>query len=260
MKTCSQLRSTRRVPDEHGAENASEASILGDVLSEDLSSGYVTKAAKPYWRGKVHRIAFYLTIFMYILLMITLRTNKVYLSLYFASQLVLYGVSSTYHMSNWKSRRAERLFRKLDHSSIFLLISGTQTCVVVAISELYKNSSQNILKWLPITYVLALVGIGKVFLLQTIPRYINVMYYILHGTSVAVIVPASYILKEKLIGLLCVMGGALYIVGGVIYGAKKPDPWPMQFGYHEVFHVLTVLGNLFFMMTIIWADYRNMDI
>lgn len=238
-------------------ENRADTKEKASLSSDDGSSGYVSKALKPYWRGRIHRLAFYTTICLYVILFCTLNINKIYLSIYFASQLILYGVSSTYHLQNWKSRKHERLFRKLDHSSIFLLISGTQTCVVVAISELYKSSSLNIIRWLPVTYVLAAIGILKVFLFHTIPRYINVIYYIVHGSSVALFIPFSYIVREVLLCVLCVLGGILYIVGGVIYGIRKPDPFPKVFGYHEIFHVLTVLGNLSFLLTIVWADYKS---
>ncbi|KAI5191090.1 hemolysin III [Nematocida minor] len=240
-------------------EEAQQNTALDEITSDDCtdsSSGYFKNKLKPYWRGRVHRIAFYTTLCLYVILMFTLSISKIYLSIYFASQLILYGVSSTYHMSNWKTRRAEKFFQKLDHSSIFLLISGTQTCVVVALNELYKTTATNLLKWLPVTYLLAVIGILKVFLIQTVPRYINVIYYIVHGVSVAMFIPSVYIIKERFLGLLCAMGGLVYIVGGVVYGVRKPDPWPLIFGYHEVFHVLTVVANLLFLATIIWADYK----
>ena len=38
------------------------------------------------------------------------------------------------------------------------------------------------------------------------------------------------------------IGGALYVLGGVVYGFQKPNPWPKWFGFHEVFHSLTILA------------------
>lgn len=228
--------------------------------SYESSSNYVKNKRKPYWRGRVHRIAFFSTIIIYLILMCTLSINKIYLTIYFASQMILYGVSSTYHMCKWESIKAERFFQKLDHSSIFLLISGTQTCVVMALDELYKSTGENMLKWMPFSYLFALIGILKVFLIKTVPRYINVLYYILHGVSVAAFIPLNYIISEIFLGLLCILGGAVYILGGIVYGMRKPDPWPMVFGYHEVFHLLTVIANLLFLATIVWADYKVFSI
>jgi len=39
---------------------------------------------------------------------------------------------------------------------------------------------------------------------------------------------------------LMLVGGGLYTFGAVIYAAHKPNPWPRSFGYHEIFHLLTV--------------------
>ena len=42
--------------------------------------------------------------------------------------------------------------------------------------------------------------------------------------------------------IVMAIGGALYVLGGVVYGFRKPDPWPKWFGFHEVFHSLTILA------------------
>ncbi|KAI5132866.1 hemolysin III [Nematocida ausubeli] len=214
---------------------------------------------KPYWRGRIHRMAFYSTICIFFLFMIFLRLNKIYLTIYFLSQLLLYGVSSTYHMHPWTNRTAERLFQKLDHSSIFLLISGTQTCIVASISALYPdlfsdNESLSYATLLYISYAMAVLGILKVFFFHA-PRAFNVMYYILHGISIPIFIPYKAV-SDIAIAVLCATGGILYILGGIIYGVKRPNPWPLIFGYHEVFHALTVLANMSFMMTVVWADYK----
>jgi len=41
---------------------------------------------------------------------------------------------------------------------------------------------------------------------------------------------------------LIVLGGIAYTVGAVVYAVKRPNPWPRTFGYHEIFHALTLLG------------------
>ena len=44
--------------------------------------------------------------------------------------------------------------------------------------------------------------------------------------------------------VLVLAGGLLYTIGAVIYGFKKPNPFPGKFGFHEIFHALTVLAFL----------------
>ena len=45
-------------------------------------------------------------------------------------------------------------------------------------------------------------------------------------------------------GLLLVAGGLLYTVGAVVFATQRPDPVPNVFGFHEVFHALTILAAL----------------
>jgi hemolysin III len=42
--------------------------------------------------------------------------------------------------------------------------------------------------------------------------------------------------------LLILAGGIAYSVGAVVYATRRPDPYPAVFGYHEVFHLLTVVA------------------
>ena len=41
---------------------------------------------------------------------------------------------------------------------------------------------------------------------------------------------------------LLIAGGLCYTLGAIVYGFKKPDPWPKVFGFHEIFHLGTVAG------------------
>jgi hemolysin III len=43
---------------------------------------------------------------------------------------------------------------------------------------------------------------------------------------------------------LLVVGGLAYTAGAVIYALQRPDPVPAVFGYHELFHALTIVGVL----------------
>jgi hemolysin III len=42
--------------------------------------------------------------------------------------------------------------------------------------------------------------------------------------------------------VLVIVGGLLYTAGAIVYGLKKPNPWPGRFGFHEIFHTCTVLA------------------
>ena len=55
--------------------------------------------------------------------------------------------------------------------------------------------------------------------------------------------------------VLVVVGGGLYTVGGLVYGTKFPDPSPRWFGFHEVFHTLTILAFLSHYVGVSLATY-----
>lgn len=203
---------------------------------------------KPRMRGKIHQVAFIITCcfaVVYVALWMS-RGWTTGVAVYILSQLVLYGVSSVYHLTDWKTERHRRLLQKMDHASIFLLISGTQTSVallLLPIAEATKNM-------LVVTWTISGLGILKVMLLKSIYETLDVVIYILHGVSV---VPFfKFLIRNTTLSdvILFVCGGILYIVGGIFFRIRKPDPFPNIFGYHEVFHVFTVAANTCYMIPI----------
>ncbi|MGZ4474978.1 MAG: hemolysin III family protein, partial [Nocardioides sp.] len=81
------------------------------------------------------------------------------------------------------------------------------------------------------------------------PRWLYVPLYIALGWAAIFFIP-SFLHGAEALGvgvgiaiftLICV-GGALYTFGGVVYGFKRPNPWPRTFGFHEVFHLFTILA------------------
>lgn len=223
------------------------------IGSPDTSSGYISiTTEKPYLRGKIHRFALYSSGLLYFpLLLLMKNADKGMLTLYFFSQMFLYWTSSTYHMTNWEKRHKERMFRKLDHISIFFLISGTQACVLVALKKECEKENINVMLPIALSYALSFLGIFKVLLFFSCPRPVNVLYYISHGCVPAFFIPWEWASRLRTSLALCFLGGTIYIVGGIVYGFRKPDPYPSIFGYHEVFHTLTVLANLFFLGVVV---------
>ncbi|EJW03883.1 hemolysin III family channel protein [Edhazardia aedis USNM 41457] len=202
---------------------------------------------KPALRGRIHQIAFYKTIvfiFFYLGVSYYYYMFKLGIMIHLLSQLALYGISSAYHTIKWKTERMRRFFQRLDHTSIFLLISGTQTSVFITLLPEVKRS----IIFLITTWSITIFGIGKIFLFTNIVEFVDVLIYIVHGLAV---IPFFKLLKQVLRPLdwvLFIMGGAFYIVGGIVFGLHYPNPIPTIFGYHEVFHVLTVLAEMCFMI------------
>jgi hemolysin III len=118
-----------------------------------------------------------------------------------------------------------------------VLIAGTYTPLCLKVS----------LAWgIPILSVVwGIAGAG--ILLRLIwmggPRWLSVTLYVALGWMA--LVAASELIEEFAFAalLLLVLGGAFYTLGGAVYAAGRPDPWPRVFGYHEVFHLLVIAGS-----------------
>jgi len=162
---------------------------------------------------------------------------------YVACSVLLFTVSAVYHRGRW-SPRVSGLLRRLDHANIFLLIAGTYT----PFSLLLLRGTDRVVM-LTVIWAGAVLGVGFRMLWIDAPRWLCVPVYIAVGCAAVFAVPQFAAGSERLgVGLgvavlaLIAGGGMLYILGGAVYGFRRPDPWPRYFGFHEIFHSLTVLA------------------
>ena len=148
----------------------------------------------------------------------------------------LFGVSALYHRGRWQPVVRARL-QRADHSMIFVLIAGTYTPVCVHVLDGTLGTAL-----LAVVWTGALMAAALELRPTPAPRWVLVVLSIGLGWVALPVLPA--VLDElgwvatALIGL----GGVLYTVGAVIYARRRPDPLPDVFGYHEVFHALTIGG------------------
>ena len=158
-------------------------------------------------------------------------------SVYLASTCMLFINSACYHIGNW-GRRLTGLLRRIDHANIFLLIAGTYTPFSFALPFIGRVIVISVM-WgtVAIALLINVVWISA-------PRWLYTATYIVIGVSGAAVMPFLWMSAEAgyVVVILAACGGLLYVAGGIVYGAKRPDPWPKAFGFHEVFHTLTVLG------------------
>ncbi|HLU63526.1 MAG TPA: hemolysin III family protein, partial [Protaetiibacter sp.] len=134
--------------------------------------------------------------------------------------------------------RTKAILKRIDHANILLLIAGTYTPLAV----LALDTPQTILL-LSLVWGGAILGIlFRVFWINA-PRWLYVALYLLLGwAAVMYIVPLFQANVAMMV--LVIIGGLLYTFGAVVYALKKPNPWPGTFGFHEIFHVCTVLAFL----------------
>jgi hemolysin III len=90
-------------------------------------------------------------------------------------------------------------------------------------------------------WITAILGIGfRVFWINA-PRWLYVPIYIAMGWAALGFVNQFFAANAPMM-ILILAGGLCYTIGGVVYALKKPNPFPGHFGFHEIFHSLTVLA------------------
>lgn len=153
------------------------------------------------------------------------------------SMILLYSASATYHMVVARDKVIAFL-RKLDHSMIFLLIAGTYTpfCLI---------SLNGVTGWVMFAIIMIVAVSGILFKMVwfNCPRWLSTGIYIAMGwLAVFIISPLTEVVSVKGIVLLLV-GGILYTIGAVIYGAKPKFLSFRHMGFHEIFHIFILLGS-----------------
>ncbi len=208
-------------------------------------------AAKPLMRGWSHAAASAGSVLLTALLCWASWGDwpKMVAMLVFGLSMVeMYTVSAIYHIGRWRERTL-RVLRSLDHSNIFLLIAGTYTPLTAVVLTGWARVALLTSIW-----VLAFIGVGLSIFVRRVRRTVRATLYVLMGWIAVLALPAFMeVLPLTAIGLL-VLGGALYTVGAVIYARRRPDPFPRVFGFHEVFHLFVIAGNLAFVaVMVIWV-------
>lgn len=194
---------------------------------------------KPSWRGWIHAGTFPLAIALGVVLLVLAdgAAAKISSSIFVASSLLLFGISALYHRFKW-SEHARLLLKRMDHSNIFLLIAGSYTPLAVLCLEPAKAALLLTLVWAG-----AALGIGfRIFWIRA-PRWLYVPLYILLGWA-AIMFVVDFFLANWITMTLIIVGGLFYTGGAVIYGLKRPNPFPGKFGFHEIFHTFTLLAFL----------------
>lgn len=226
------------VPAANGGLDAARdvVSDVGDAVSAAVTT--VTAAVKPRLRGWVHAVTFPVVLVASIVLVIAAPpvAGKVACAIFGLTACLLFGTSAVYHLGTW-SPRVTAILRRADHSNIFLIIAGTYTAFAVLI---LPKDTATILLW--IVWPGAIVGLLTRVLWLGAPRWLYVPIYLALGWVAVGYMPLFYRYGSATIMWLIAAGGLAYTVGAAVYALKKPNPSPRWFGFHEVFHVLTVIA------------------
>lgn len=149
----------------------------------------------------------------------------------------MFAVSAVYHASGAQPSRLTRILKRVDHGTILLAIAGTYTAVTAL--GVTGSARGRLLVGI---WVAASIGAAVQMLWLDAPRVVSAAVYVIVGWFAIFDLPAYLRGTTTSQFTWVVIGGLLYTAGGVIYAIKKPNPWPGTFGFHEVFHLFTVLG------------------
>ena len=193
---------------------------------------------KPRLRGVFHQYGFFVALGAGTLLVLGAPTARAALAaaVYAASVCALLGVSALYHRITWTPPVRRRL-RHLDHAMIFVLIAGTYTPVGLLVLQGPLAAVVLVVVWGG-----AVAGIALNLGWRQAPSWVGVAVYVAVGWVALVALP-QLLQHLGVVGTLLLVGGGLaYSAGALVYARRRPNPVPVVFGYHEIFHLLVVAG------------------
>jgi hemolysin III len=197
-----------------------------------------TLHAKPAWRGRLHQWAavYALGAGTGLIALAPTATARLAGAIYAASLALLFTVSATYHRVDWRPA-ARAWWRRADHASIFVLIGGTYTPIALLGVGGATGKQLLVAVWIGVT----LGALLTLFVPRT-PKVLRALVALAVGWTAVPYLGAVYRALTATQMTLIILGGIAYSVGAGVYAMKRPNPNPRVFGYHEVFHALTLVG------------------
>jgi hemolysin III len=157
----------------------------------------------------------------------------------------LFGVSAAYHRGEW-SDRGHRVMKHLDHSMIFVFIAGSYTPVSLLALRPPWGITLLLLAWSG-----AVMGVLVTVLRLDRWHGVGFAMYLTLGWLAVFAAPQLVDALTRVELALLVAGGVVYTVGAVVLARRRPDPHPVVFGYHEVWHACTIGGSACHFMVIL---------
>ncbi len=156
----------------------------------------------------------------------------------YSLSLVLLFVASALHHGIDRGPRVNEILRTLDYDSVFFLIGGTVTPLVLVLFR-------NVYGWTVFggVWVIAVMGIVLRSLWRQVPKYVTNTLYIALGWMTVLLAGVAVSMPMGALALMAA-GGAIYTGGFVVFVIERPNPWPGVFGFHELWHLLVVLAAL----------------
>ena len=194
----------------------------------------------PTLRGVLHAYAFWVALAAagVLIALAPAAHARIAAAVYGFGLCAVFAASGLYHRWRWNPRWRP-LLRRIDHGTIYVFIAATTTPVAwLALDGAWRVAV------LVAVWAGAIAGVTFSVAWITAPRVLAALSYLAVGWAGMMAMPALVGRLPVTPIVLLVAGGALYMVGAVVYATRRPDPWPRIFGFHEVFHALVVAAAL----------------
>lgn len=216
-----------------GTPDEGPAGDVGQLVTETL------RPLKPKLRGWLHAGWTPLALIGGLVLVLGAPTTlgRIGGGVFLIGSLLLFGTSAIYHRFTWRPT-TEAVLRRLDHANIFIFIAATYT----PLSLLLLTGGSRI-ALLTLVWIAAVCGLLFRVLWLSAPRWLYTALYLGMGWAALGWLGPFWGAGGPVVFALIIAGGLCYTAGAVVYARKRPDPSPRWFGFHEIFHVATILGS-----------------
>jgi hemolysin III len=193
---------------------------------------------RPLLRGVLHQAGFSVSLVVGTLLIVGAdgAREHVAAAVFGGSVAACFGASALYHRVTW-TPRLRPWMRRVDHAGVYLLIAGTYTPVCLLVLGGAWRLATLLVVWIG-----AAVAVVLRFAWVDAPRWVAAALAIALGWAGVVVLPQLATRLDPAAVALLGVGGLAYTAGGIVYARGRPNPLPAVFGFHEVFHALTLVA------------------
>lgn len=194
---------------------------------------------RPTWRGVMHKWMIPVAVVATVFLIATADPGlpKAIAGLYGLASVGLYTASAAAHYKVWDPRRLHTYFQ-IDQSMIMFFIAASTAPIAYAVGGRTG--------WVLFVGMLIGTSLGVLTIWMPFhpPRgFMNTLFFVISWWPILFTLPLRRGLGSGGFAVL-LAGGAIFTLGALIVGFQKPDPNPLVFGYHEIWHVFVIVGNV----------------
>jgi hemolysin III len=203
-----------------------------------MANSAAAATGKPLLRGVLHQAAFFVSLPLVPVLIVGAdgALRQAAAAVFAGSVAACFGASALYHRVTW-TPQVRLWMRRIDHAGVYLMIAGTYTPVCLLVLRGY---------WRPAVLTIVWTGAAAAILLKFVwvaaPKWLAALIGLALGWVAVVALPQLVARLHPAAVTLLLAGGLAYTTGAVVYVRRRPDPLPVVFGYHELFHALTIVA------------------